>query len=82
MVNQYNLEEKTEKMSHLESLLNIPSINPKDYLESNIYSRLDFIRHEEFGQGFVSEVVDQNTIKVFFQDGEERVLGQKGVILN
>ena len=77
MVNQYSPEGTQDKMSHLQSLLNIPSINPKDYLDTEKYSRLDFIRHPQFGQGYVSEVVDENTLKVFFQDGSERILGMR-----
>lgn len=82
MVNQYILNNDVEKMAHLESLLSIPSINPREYSKSESYNRLDFIIHPEFGQGFVSEVLERNTIKVFFQDGQERVLGHRALVLN
>ena len=76
MVNQFQLENKEEKLAHLESLQRIPSINPRKYDASEGYQRLDYIDHNEFGIGFVEEVVDRKTIKVFFPVGEQ-VLAQR-----
>lgn len=76
MVNQFQLENKEEKLAHLESLRRIPSINPRKYDASKDYQRLDYIDHEEFGIGFVEEIVDRKTIKAFFPKGEQ-VLSQR-----
>lgn len=73
MINRINFENVDEKTAHLQSLVNIPSINPKSYDQDAEYFRLDFIDHPDYGVGFVEEVVDEHSIKVFFNDGEQVV---------
>jgi len=63
-------ESRDEKLRHFASLTNIPSINPRDYDEDAEYTRLDFIKHPEFGFGFVEEVIDDSSLVAFFQTGE------------
>ncbi len=75
-MNQLRLENKEEKLAHLQSLERIPSINPREYSKSGNYQRLDYISHGVFGTGFVEEIVDRSTIKVFFPSGV-RVLKQR-----
>lgn len=68
-----------EKLNHLQSLKNIPSINPRDYDPESEYHRLDYISHKEFGIGFVEEVLDELNVKAFFSSGE-KVLKQKAYL--
>lgn len=76
MIRFTNLE---EKLSHLKSLQNIPSINPKNYDPEGEYYRLDYLSHDDFGVGFVEEVLSETEVKVFFTSGE-RVLSQKSFL--
>ena len=69
MVNQIKFETDADRINHLQSLKNIPSINPKDYSPVGEYYRLDFINHPTFGLGFVEEVLNNQRIKVFFTEG-------------
>ncbi len=69
MLSEYRLENRKEKLTHLQSLEKIPSINPRAYSESESYQRLDYISHPDYGLGFVEEVIDRKTIKVFFHQG-------------
>lgn len=71
MVNKISFENIDEKMSHLQSLINIPSIRPKIYDGDSEYFRLDFIDHPEFGVGFVEEVIGEYELKVFFASGTQ-----------
>jgi hypothetical protein len=79
MVGTIRFNNLEEKLSHLQSLINIPSINPKSYSSDGEYYRLDFISHESFGLGFVEEVISEGEVKVFFSSGE-RILKQKSFI--
>lgn len=69
MINTISFENVDEKMAHLQSLVNIPSINPKAYDEDAEYFRLDFIDHPSYGVGFVEEVLSDREINVFFMSG-------------
>ncbi len=69
MLSQFRLESREEKLTHLQSLEKIPSINPRPYSESANYQRLDYISHQVYGSGFVEEIIDRKTIKVFFREG-------------
>ncbi len=71
MVHSIKFETDADRINHLQSLKNIPSINPKDYDPSSEYFRLDFIKHPKFGVGFVEEVVGSREIKVFFEGGTQ-----------
>lgn len=66
-----NFKSPEEKKTHLESLIDIPSINPGRYDSRTKYNRLDFLIHDEFGPGFVESVSQTNEIKVFFSHGVE-----------
>lgn len=70
MVNMIKFETKKEKLNHLASLTNIPSINPRDYDENSEYNRLDFIRHPQHGCGFVEEILNDSSVLAFFEVGE------------
>lgn len=70
MVNTMKFETKKDKLNHLASLTKIPSINPKLYDENSEYARFDFIKHPEFGCGFVEEIIDNSSLIAFFQRGE------------
>lgn len=76
MVHQIKLDSIEQKLAHLNSLMTIPSINPKKYDENEEYSKMDFIEHPEFGVGFVEEIISQQELKAFFPVGE-KVLTQK-----
>jgi len=73
------LESDQEKLEHLNSLIAIPSINPKNYCEDGDYQRMDFINHSQFGAGFVTEVLSNQEVKAFFPCGE-KTLNQKQYI--
>lgn len=60
-----------EKKLHLDSLINIPSINPEKYDSNTRYQRLDFLIHDKFGPGFVDEIINPYEISVFFAHGVE-----------
>lgn len=69
VVHQIKFETDADRINHLQSLKNIPSINPKDYSPVGEFYRLDFISHPKFGLGFVEEVLANQQIKVFFTEG-------------
>ncbi|MCP4912392.1 MAG: hypothetical protein GY909_04680 [Oligoflexia bacterium] len=73
MVADIRLNEVSEKLAHLKSLESIPSINPRKYDANETYLKLDFIEHANFGRGFVTEVLSEDKIKVFFANGEETI---------
>ncbi|MBC98734.1 MAG: hypothetical protein CME63_13375 [Halobacteriovoraceae bacterium] len=77
MINTISFANVDEKMAHLQSLVNIPSINPKTYDEDVEYFRLDFINHPEFGVGFVEEVLSEKEINVFFSSGPRMIEHKK-----
>ena len=79
MVGMIKFTSIEEKLNHLQSLKNIPSINPRDYDPESEYHRLDYISHQEFGIGFIEEVVDEMNVKAFFSSGE-KVLQQKAFL--
>lgn len=79
LVNQIKFETDADRINHLQSLMNIPSINPKDYSPSGEFYRLDFIKHPSFGLGFVEVVLSNQEIKVFFTEGS-KVLEQKSYL--
>jgi hypothetical protein len=82
MVNQIQFTTKEEKKSHLNSLIRIPSINPRPYNQDDEYARLDFILHPQYGAGFVEEIVGDNQVRVFFEEGERTVFQKKYLIRN
>ena len=69
----FNLDFKNieEKKIHLDSLIDIPSINPGKYDSRIKYNRLDFLVHDQFGPGFVDTVLSTHEISVFFAHGVE-----------
>ena len=67
---------REDKVIHLESLKMIQSIRPKIYIESGSYQRLDYIVHKKYGNGFVEQVINRTTIKVFFMNGD-KILKQR-----
>lgn len=69
MTNTISFTNVAQKMAHLQSLVNIPSINPKAYDEDAEYFRLDFIDHPSYGVGFVEEVLSNRDVNVFFMTG-------------
>ena len=75
MLNELKLVGNSEKVEHLESLVSIPSINPKMYDINDEYFRLDFISHDDYGVGFVEEVMNKFQVRIFFPEGE-RILSQ------
>jgi len=77
MINTSSFENTDEKMAHLQSLVNIPSINPKAYDEDAEYFRLDFINHPSLGLGFVEDVLSDREINVFFMNGGSIIEHQK-----
>lgn len=79
MVNMIKFDTVEEKLAHLASLTNIPSINPKKYSPDNEYHRLDFISHSEFGLGFIEEVLNDGELLAFFSKGNIR-LSQKSYL--
>lgn len=81
MVNMMNFETEEDKKSHLQSLKNIPSINPRVYNQDDEYNRLDFIKHSTMGVGFVEEIISDSEIKVFFASGVT-TLPQKNYLNN
>jgi len=77
MINTISFENIDEKIAHLQGLVNIPSINPKDYDEDMEYFRLDFINHPSYGVGFVEEVLSNKEINVFFINGPKIIEHRK-----
>lgn len=77
MVHQMKFESVEQKLAHLNSLMTIPSINPKKYDENEEYHKMDFIEHPEFGVGFVEEVISQEMIRAFFPVGEKNLVQKK-----
>jgi hypothetical protein len=77
MINTISFENVDEKIAHLQSLVNIPSINPKVYDEDEEYFRLDFIDHPEYGVGFVEEVLNNREVNVFFSSGPRMIEHRK-----
>ena len=77
MINSISFENVDEKIAHLQSLVNIPSINPKAYDEDAEYFRLDFIDHPEYGVGFVEEVLSDKDVNVFFSSGPRIIVHRK-----
>ncbi len=69
MMSTIKFETEQDKVNHLQSLKNIPSINPKIYNQDDEYNRLDFIKHSEMGIGFVEEIISDSEIRVFFASG-------------
>ena len=47
MVGTIRFTNQEEKLNHLRSLQNIPSINPKSYDPNGEFNRLDYIVHSE-----------------------------------
>lgn len=80
MVADIRLNEVSEKLAHLQSLESIPSINPRKYDANETYLKLDFIEHDNFGKGFVTEVLGEDKIKVFFAKGEETIEHRNALI--
>lgn len=81
MVNTIKFETEEDKVNHLQSLTNIPSINPRSYDPDDEYHRLDFIMHPQHGVGFVEEIVSQTEVRAYFKSGEV-VLAQKNYLKN
>ena len=79
MIHRIRLDSEQDKLEHLNSLLAIPSINPKDYNEDGDYQRMDFIMHAEYGAGFITEILSNQEVKAFFPCGE-KTLSQKQYI--
>ncbi len=79
MVGMIRFTNNEEKLNHLQSLKNIPSINPKDYDPESEYHRLDYISHKDFGIGFVEEILDELNFRAFFSSGEQ-ILKQKAYL--
>jgi hypothetical protein len=69
-----NFRNSEERKVHLESLIDIPSINPGRYDSRTRYNRLDFLIHDKFGPGFVDEVMNSDEIVVFFAHGHEKLI--------
>ena len=76
MVHQIKFESVEQKLAHLNSLMTIPSINPKKYDENEEYQKMDYIEHAEFGIGFIEEIISKHEVRAFFPVGE-KVLKQK-----
>ena len=66
-----NFQNSAEKKTHLDSLIDIPSINPSKYDRRTRYNRLDFLIHDSFGPGFVEDILENNKISVYFSHGPE-----------
>lgn len=79
MVNTIKFETEEDKVNHLQSLTNIPSINPRQYNPDDEYHRLDYIAHPEFGVGFVEEIVSETELRAYFNNGVV-VLPQKSFL--
>ena len=77
MINSISFDNVAEKIAHLQSLIDIPSINPKVYDEDVEYFRLDFINHPDFGVGFVEEVLNEKEVNVFFTSGVRNIEHRK-----
>jgi hypothetical protein len=69
MVNTIRFETEEDKLNHLQSLTNIPSINPRSYNPNDEYHRLDYINHPEYGVGFVEEVISETEMRAYFNEG-------------
>lgn len=77
MVNQIKFENIEQKLAHLNSLMTIPSINPKKYDDNEEYQKMDFIEHPEFGVGFIEEIVSKSEVRAFFPSGEKMLTQKK-----
>ena len=77
MVHQVKFDNVEQKLAHLNSLMTIPSINPKAYDENEGYLKMDFIDHPEYGVGFIEEIVSNYQVRAFFPVGEKMLVQKK-----
>ncbi len=64
----------TAKRKYLQSLIESSSLEPTKYNKSRPHQIGQFIKHPEFGLGFIQGKIGENKIQVFFERFEKVLL--------
>lgn len=54
-----------------------PKVPPKPYIMTAEFTAEDIIDHPTFGKGFISELIEPNKLRVFFEDGEKILIHKR-----
>ncbi|MBL6991973.1 MAG: hypothetical protein ISR65_19475 [Bacteriovoracaceae bacterium] len=70
-------DESNHDLELLKELIDSESSTPKIYSTQKKFRTFDLIDHPNFGVGFVKSSIQQDKIRVFFQDKERILLHNK-----